>query len=264
MKPQQKKHSAVVHSFLDRRRDAIIARGSFAPVFSAYLEHAERWAALPPDAGLPMMAAMLAASTLDLALRPPDEFAAWTLNVKDPPLNLFYCGDNSEFIVTGRAFTRDVQTFASSRLFVESQSPRRRPSRSSVDVEGTNVLAIYEQYCQRSEQLPSRYFEISPNEFLLVRGLPRVDRAWLDHLDSAAASGILGPGLELIDRRYYRFRCGCNRKAILGLIQGMYRHQAEELFLGEPRVEASCPRCGRRFWIGRREFGVGPGRMGIS
>ena len=256
--------STVVRCFLDPDRDASIARGRFDRLFAAYLKHARKWTALPTGEMESMMTSGLAAATLDLALRPPDEFTAWTLNIKNPPLNFFFCGDNAEFIITGRVFIRDVQTADSSRLFVESQRPKRKPTQSSVDVDGMNVLDIFGQFYDRSEQLPSRFHRLQGDEFALIQGLPQVDEDWLRSLDVKKTRDYLGQDFTQTDERIYRFRCGCNFKTILKVVRGMYKDNAEELFLGEAKVEVSCPRCGRHWWLSRKEFGVGPGKLGVS
>jgi molecular chaperone Hsp33 len=259
-----RQNAAVIRCFLDLDRDASISRGRFDRLFPAYLKHARKWYSLPGGEVESMMVCGLAAATLDLSLRPPDEFTAWTLNIKSPLLNFFFCGDNAEFIITGRVFTRDVQTTDSSRLFVESQRPKRKPTRSSVDVDGMDVLDIYGQFYDRSEQLPSRFFRIQNDEFALIRGLPQVDEEWLRSLDTKKAQEYLHKDFTQTDERIYRFRCGCNFKTILMVIRGMYKNNAEELFLGEERVEVSCPRCGRHWWLSRKEFGVGPGKLGVT
>jgi molecular chaperone Hsp33 len=259
-----RQNAAVVHCFLDPDRDASIARGRFDRLFSAYLKHARKWTALPAGEMESMMTSGLAAATLDLALRPPDEFTAWTLNIKDPPLNFFFCGDNAEFIITGRVFIRDVQTAESSRLFVESHRPKRKPTQSSVDVDGMDVLDIFGQFYDRSEQLPSRFHPIGNDEFALIRGLPQVDEDWLRALDAKKTREYLEKDFTQTDERIYHFRCGCNFKTILKVVRGMYKDNAEELFLGEEKVEVSCPRCGRYWWLSRKEFGVGPGKLGVS
>jgi molecular chaperone Hsp33 len=259
-----RQNAAVVRCYLDPERDASIARGGFDRLFAAYLKHARKWTALPAGEMESMMTSGLAAATLDLALRPPDEFTAWTLNIKDPPLNFFFCGDNAEFIITGRVFVRDVQTAESSRLFVESQRPKRKPTQSSLDVDGMDVLDIFGQFYNRSEQLPSRFHRIQNDEFALIRGLPQVDQDWLRSLDAKKTREYLEKDFTQTDERIYRFRCGCNFKTILKVVRGMYKDKAEELFLGEEKVEVSCPRCGRYWWLTRKEFGVGPGKLGVS
>lgn len=264
MKAEGRHNAAVVRCFLDLDRDVSIARGRFDRLFAAYRQHARKWTAPPGAEVESMMVHGLVAATLDLALRPPDEFTAWTLNIKDPPLNIFCCGDNAEFIVTGRVFTRDVQTADSSRLFVESQRPKRKPTQSSVDVDGLDVLDMFGQFYNRSEQLPSRFQRIENDEFALIRGLPRVDEEWLRSLDVPRSQKYLAGDFTQTDERIYRFHCGCNFKTILKVVRGMYKDNAEELFLGEDRVEVSCPRCGRFWWLTRREFGVGPQKLGVT
>ncbi len=256
--------SASVGAFLDRRRDAVIGRGRFDQLFAEYRRHADSLGILPDEQACRMMLDCLAAVTLQLALHPPDEFSAWTLNIKQPALNFFIAGDNSQFIVTGRVYANNVKTSDSSRLFLESQRPRHEPSRSVLDVSGTDVLMIFEQFHERSEQIPSRLFELSDGEHVFIQGMPRVDTDWLHSLDRRAAESYLAKELEPIEQRRYRFSCGCDPYKVLKIIHGMYHGKADELFQGEHQVEVSCPRCGRRFWVTRHEFDLGPDKVGAA
>jgi len=252
-----------IQAFVDRAKDVVIARGAMDGLFEDYRRHASEWSKLPEEPFLSMMSRALVAATLNLALLPPDEFTAWTLNIKEPPMNFFVCGDNNQFVVTGRFYTCDVKTGDSSRLFMESQRPKREPTHSVLDVEGRDVFAIFEEFYARSEQIPSRLFDLSKNEFVLVRGLPKADLEWLSSLDPAGIERHLEQELELIEKRSYRFHCGCNPKIILQVMQGMFRDKPGELFLGESQVEVHCPRCGRRWWVTREDFDAGPNRLGV-
>ena len=256
--------SASVGAFLDRRRDAVIARGQFDPLYSAYRRHAASLKILPDERACRMMRDCLAAVTLHLSLHPPDEFTAWTMNIVQPPLNFFIAGDNSQFIVTGRVYASNVKTTKSSRLFLEYQRPRHKPGRSLLDVTGTEALMIFEQFHERSEQIPSRLFELHDGEHVFIQGMPRVDAGWLYSLDQAAAESYLAEDLEPIEQRRYSFTCGCDPYKVLKIIHGMYRGKADELFQGEDQVDVSCPRCGRRFWVTRHEFDLGPDRVGAA
>ena len=253
-----------VQAYVDRKREAVIARGRMDALFEAYHKHAERWSMLPAEPFLSMMHRALAVASLHLALLPPDEFTAWTLNIKEPPMNFFVCGDNNQFGVTGRVYTSDVKTGESSRLFMESQRPKREPTHSVLDVQGRDVFGIFEEFYARSEQIPNRLFEISENEFALIRGLPLVDLDWLGQLTAATAREHLETELELIEERPYHFHCGCNPRIILKVMQGMFSQQPDELFLGDPQVEVHCPRCGRHWWVTREDFNAGPNKLGIA
>jgi molecular chaperone Hsp33 len=211
-----------------------------------------------------MMRQAMAAATLHLARHPPEEFDAFTLNIKDPPLNVFLAGDNDGYHVTGRVFTSGVKTVESSRLFLESQRPRHEPQRSVVNVEGIDVLRIFEQFYARSVQVPSRLFELEPGRFALVQGMPRADRAWLEGMDTDEARALLAEELEPIEQRSYTFHCGCHPHRILQVVHAAYDGKADPLFLGDDRVEVQCPRCGRSWWLTREDFELGPGKVGVS
>ncbi len=255
---------AIVSGFLDREREVVIARGEFSPLFAAYRSHARKWNSMPDDQALGMMNHMLAAAALYLAIHPPDEFAAWTLNIVQPPINFFVCGDNQQFAITGRAYTQNVKNANSNRLFMESQRPRREPSRSVLDVAGGDVLDIFEQFFNKSDQIPSRLFARAANEIVLIQGMPGVDLAWLQSLDSDSVRGYLKKDFENIEQRNYRFQCGCDPGKILTVVSGMFKDNPEDLFRGDSEVETHCPRCSRSFWITREDFDLGPQRVGIS
>jgi Hsp33 protein len=255
---------AKIQGLIHRPKDAVIAYGNLGSLFATYLEHAKKLNILPDVDATLMMRHGMAAACLHLALHPPDEFTAWTLNIKKPPLNFFICGDNSQFNLTGRVYTRDVKITKSSRLFMESQRPKRKPTSSTLDVDGLNVLKIFEQFYERSEQIPSRLFELSTDEFVLIQGLPRVDQDWLQSLDNEDVRNLLSQNLESIEERSYTFCCGCDFNKILGVVHGIFKSQVDELFQGNEAVETACPRCGKRYWIMREDFDRGPEKIGMS
>lgn len=253
-----------VAALLDRERNAVIARGRFDPLYSAFRRHASELGILPDERACLMMRDCLAAVTLHLGLHPPDEFSAWTLNVMRPAMNFFVAGDNSQFIVTGRVWAANVKTTNSSRLFLESQRPRHEPSRSVLEIDGDDVLGIFEQFHERSVQIPSRLFDLEDGQHVFIQGMPRVDVEWLHAFDRNSVRAYLAGEFEPIENRHYSFGCGCDPYKVLKVIHGMYRGNADDLFQGESQVEVSCPRCGRHYWVTRHEFDLGPERVGAA
>jgi molecular chaperone Hsp33 len=250
---------------IDRARDAVLAVGRVDALFEAYQAHATRWEGrLPDDLSQTMMRQALAATALHLAAKAPDEFSAWTLNIKEPALNVFVAGDNSARRITGRVVTRDVKTAEESRLYFESQRPKRKTYRSVVKVEGWDVLEIFEQFYERSEQLPSRLFELADGRFALIQGLPRVKREWLQDLRREALPAYLEEAHEPVEARAYGFECGCDARRMLLVMRGMFRDKPEELFQGEGRIEVHCPRCGRSWTLDRKEFEAGDNQLGFT
>ncbi len=250
--------SILVRCWVDRGREAVLTQADFAGMFRAHRVHAGRWQGELGDDELQLLERALATATLHLAALPPDEFVAWTLNLHDPPLNLFVSGDNTGFRVAGRAYLSHVRTTGHGRLYFESQRPHGKVQRSVLDVEGRDILNIYEQFFLRSVQLPTRLIDLGGTSMAFVQGLPRVDRDWLANLDAAQVKAILTGGtLENVEERRYRFACSCNQETILKVVRGIFRDKAEELFEGDDKVETLCPRCGRKWWISRDEFDQG-------
>lgn len=250
--------------FLERTRDVVLAHGDFSQLSDAFSTHIKRFGSDDSDVTLEMATAGLAATSLHLACRPPDEFSAWTLNLDNPPLNLFFAGDNNEFKVTGRVFTRDVKTVGINRLFHESQRPKKKPTQSMVDVKGRDVLSMYEQFYLKSDQLKTRLFALPKQRFVFIQGLPRVDRDWMDALDLDSVAELIARELELVEERNYRFLCGCDLLKIVGILTSMFKDRVDELFQGEEQVEIHCPRCGRNWWVSLDEYQSGPGKLGLA
>ncbi|MBN2497379.1 MAG: Hsp33 family molecular chaperone HslO [Deltaproteobacteria bacterium] len=254
---------SILKSALDRDRDLVLARASFGALFDGYLGHAARWGGVPAEPARKMMLDGLAATTLHLGLRPPNEYTAWTLHVREPALSLFFSGDNQSYQVTGRVYSEGVRRCERSRLYLESQRSQREPSRSMVEVDGASVLECFEQFYLKSEQIPSRLFAMGDGVYFFIQGLPSVDRGWLHKLDREAVLRIAeGSGLEEVEQRRYTFGCQCDQSKILQIVRGIFARDPEALFQGEERVQAACPRCGRGYWIGRDEFDIG--RVGVS
>jgi hypothetical protein len=235
-------------------REAVFVRADITSLFDAYLAHVDRWEGVPDGLAQTMMRQALGASILHMATRPPDETVAWTLNICRPPLNLFFTAKNADSTVAGRVFTEHVRTTEQNRLFVETLRPKKPPTRSAIEVKGLDVLQIFEQYYQLSEQNDARFFEISDRDLLMVLALPDVDEGWVASLDRESALRASTESPRPVDVRAFRFRCGCDAERMLAVMRGLFEGRADELFQGAHRVEALCPRCGHRWWISRKDF----------
>ena len=243
-----------VRRFFDREHQVVVAEGTFTAFFTAYVEHVRRWEVGLDPLTYTMMRQGLAAATLHLSSRPPDESFGFTLNFRDPPTNIFLTGDVGASRVTGRAFTEGVKTAETSRLFVQSQRPRHEQMQSMIEVQGLDVLEVFEQYYARSEQEPARFFEGEADRFLMIQALPDHDPAWIAALDPASAGGLPIDGMDQLDERIVRFQCGCNPDKMMEALHTIFKDNPEDLFQGDPGVETFCPRCGLRWWVDRAEY----------
>ncbi|MCK4303682.1 MAG: Hsp33 family molecular chaperone HslO, partial [Candidatus Eisenbacteria sp.] len=204
----------------------------------------------PDGLAFVMMKQGLASAGLHLTCRPRDENAAWTLNLSEPPLNIFITADAGEGKVVGRHFTEQVKTVDHSRLFVQTVRRTGEPHLSSIPVKGFDLLGIFEQYYEQSEQATARFFELGSDEFMMLMALPEVDDPWLKAISKEESLRLLDdPEVQLIETRPVIFGCTCNRERIVGVLRAMFQGKEDELFCGKPETEARCPRCGRAYSI---------------
>ena len=246
--------AAHIQRYLDPGRRMALSHGNFAAFFQVYQEHVERWE-LPMDGlALALMREGLASAALHLVTRPTDESFAVTVNIVSPPLNLFMAGDAGANTMTGRAFLEGVKTEADSRFFVQSHRPTLEPSQSTIDVQGLDVLGMFEAYYARSEQNPARFFDLDDDRYLFVLALPDTDPALVRNLDRDAARALLESPLTPLETREVVYRCGCTRERMLDALRSIFEGNADELFQGDAEVETFCPRCGARWAVTREAF----------
>ena len=124
---------------------------------------------------------------------------------------------------------------------------------SALNVDGIDVLEVYEQFFRSSEQAPARFLEIDATRFGMVMGLPESDPHWIAGLDAGALAGLHAEAAPL-DEREFHLQCGCSPDRVAGTLARMFAKQADEFFAGQPVVEALCPRCGARHLLDRRTF----------
>jgi len=245
---------AILRRSLDDHNNLLIARGNFAQLFAGYLDHVRRWEQEPDGLARTMMRQGLAAAALHLSCRPKNEMVGWTINVLRPPLNLFLTGNSTECAITGRVFTENVRTAETSRMFVETRTPQNRMNTSTIEIEGLDVFEHFEQFYQRSEQKPARFFEVDDDESVMLLGLPDLEPDRLLAMTREEGIRIANESTRMLDEKTFRFQCGCNIETMRDVMGGLFRDDPEQLFRGEPGVEVFCPRCARRWWITRDQL----------
>ncbi|MEE9394614.1 MAG: Hsp33 family molecular chaperone HslO [Planctomycetota bacterium] len=243
----------LVRRMLDEKNEAIYARGDFTALSAAYDDHARLWQVDPDPLGEIMMHQLLGGSALYLSSRPHDENLAWTLNIKEPAMNLFATGSTVSRGVTGCFYAEDVQTAQTSRLYVDSRRSQGQDRRSVVEVEGLDVLQIFEQYSRRSDQAMTRYFELDFNDYLMVASLPVGHHDWIEQLDRDQARKNYDK-LRSLDEREFWFQCGCSKEKVAHIVTAAWADDRETLFSDRDSVDVTCPRCGRRWPITPKDF----------
>jgi len=241
-----------VRCYFVRQRNALLVRGQFTPVYTDLYLHMMDHQIAYSDEEATHLKDGLAALSLHLASRPWNEAIAWTISWQDPLQNLFVTGSNRLGNITGRVFTRDVRE-RETNLFYSQTTVAGQPSRQSiVELERLDFFSAGEDYYDQSEQRPGRYFHLEEEEHLLLTAQPDCDLEWLHGVDDAALREIESTEeLSLLERRSYRFECGCSQEKLLPIVAGMSESARDEVFAGSEVIPASCPRCGARYIVTR-------------
>lgn len=236
-----------------RHRNALLVRSDFGPLFVDYYLHLADNGIRHAPAHDRIFKDALAAFTLHCASSPRGEHIAWTINFQEPRLNLFFAGDNEDCTVVGRLFTENVRP-AERNMFYCEQVPRRGAEvrRSVVEFEGADSLRAAETYHSVSEQRPARFFHVGGDEYAMLASHPDCDMAWFlginaVNIRNVGDDQVLAP----IERRLYRWHCGCNQSKIMAAIAPAFQSDPSAVFGDGESIRVQCPRCGTTHTITR-------------
>jgi molecular chaperone Hsp33 len=241
-----------VGTWFVRERNALLARASFSEIYLEYYLHQGQHGYQHVPAHDQLIKDAIAALTLHCASRPWNETWAWTIHWHEPLLNLFVTGDNHHGTVVGQLFEENVKDDDRNLFVAVVARQNREPRKSATDFTGTDIFRIVEQFYTQSEQRPVRYFRCEEEEIVMISAQPGCDVEWLASLDPSAVRELdqleaLGP----LEQRAYRWECGCTHERMLAVLVPLLRDDPDALFLGEPTLRMSCPRCGARHTITR-------------
>ena len=241
-----------VRTYYVRNRNAFVALAAFSELFVDFFLHlSEQKIHVQPEHAETFKRALVA-FTLHCASRPWKEVTAWTIHFEQPPLNLFLAGDNGDGAITGRVFEENVREMGANVFYadvVRGQEPMRR---STVNFTGDDPLCAVETFYEKSEQRAAKFFQVAEEEFVLVAEHPDLDRAWYDALTTEEVKSLdATETLALMERRIYRWQCGCNQKRMLEVLAPTAKQDLAALFEGDEKIEMRCPRCGARYAITR-------------
>ncbi len=241
-----------VESVFIRKRNALVVRGQFTPIYTDYylhlMQHGIRHS-LELDQMLKDALAML---TLHLVARPWAETIAWTANLRAPRVNLFVTGSSISESLTGRIFTEDVREPDRNFFYSQTTHPNQsEPRTSTLEVDGRDPVAWISQYYDQSEQRPARAFRLDDEHFALVAAQPDCDVAWFEALDAEAVAKVdADEETKLLETRRFRFHCGCTLEKILPVLGG-WRDRLGELFADADTIQIQCPRCAAGYEVSR-------------
>ncbi len=241
-----------LRSYFVRERNALAVRGTFSELYVDYYIHLMEIGYQPSPEHDQLMKDALAVLGLHLAARPWNEAAAWTLSWQEPSLNLFVTGSNRDSRLTCRIFTEDIRERDRNILFAQTTADGSSSRQSVVEVDHLNFFQIGEDYYLNSEQRPARFFRHDDEDFVMVAAQPDCDMEWFRSLDDDAIRALdQTETLSLLEKRNWRFECGCSMDRIFPMIGSMGEGAMDEVFGDKEIIELSCPRCGMRYNLTR-------------
>lgn len=241
-----------VRTYFVRDRNALIARADFAELFVDYYLHLSASGIKVEPEHDAMFKRAIAAFTLHSASRPWNELTAWTINFQQPLVNFFLTGDNETGAVTGRVFAENVKEGPENLFYADVVRGRGEKRRSAVTFAGADSMAAAEGFYARSEQRGARFFQLGEEDFALVAEQPDCDLGWFHGLGPEQARAVdQVETLALLERRIYRWHCGCNQARMMEVLAPTMRQDPAALFGDDPKLEIRCPRCAARHAITR-------------
>lgn len=241
-----------VRTHFVRTRNALVARAEFSELYVDYTLHQAQHGLRRAPTHDSLLKETLTALTLHCASRPWNETWAWTIHLQDPLLNLFVTGNNRRGAIVGELFTENVKDDGRNLFLADLARERGDPRRSAIEFTGHEPFRIVEQFYTQSEQRPARYFQHGPEDFVMVSAQPGCDFNWFNALDDEAMRLLdQTETLSLLEKRFYRWECGCTQERMLGVLAPIMRSDPVGLFGTESVLRMNCPRCGARHAITR-------------
>lgn len=247
-----------------RQRHVLVARADLSDMYVDYYLHlADQKIHLAPEHDA-LFKRALAAFLLHCASRPWNEHIAWTINFQEPRVNLFLVADNESGAVTGRVFTDNVKEMPENLFYADVIRDGGAKRRSAVAFTGADPIEAAEKFYSQSEQRLARYFPLGEEDFALVCEHPDCDLPWLRALTADRVATLeAAESVALMERRIYRWHCGCNQQRLMEVLAPAMRDDPNALFGDEPKLEIRCPRCAARHVITREAMeGYVAGDMG--
>ena len=241
-----------VRTYFVRNRNALVARASFSDLFVDYYLHlSDHKIRLRPEFDA-MFKRALVGLTLHCASRPWNELVAWTLHFQAPLVNLFLTGDNGDGTLTGRVFEENVREMNTAIFYADVVRGKEPKRRSAVTFVGDDPLKAVELFYEQSEQRAAKYFQLADEEFVFVAEHPDCDHPWFESLTTDTVKTLdTTETLALMERRIYRWHCGCNQRRMLEVLAPTAQQDIGALFEADEKIEIRCPRCGARHAITR-------------
>lgn len=244
----------IVNSFI-RGRNVLITEADFSALFVDFFIHLQEHAITAPAEVVTQFRDFLAAFTLHAASHPRNEVLAWTLQMQQPPRNLFFAADTEWSTVTGRFFTDGIKEEDSNVFYQDLKIHGKPLHRSIVPFHGVDTKATVEFYYSQSEQRPARFFHLGADRYALLSAHPDWDQQWLRNVSINDLLALHDrETVNELESRQFRWWCGCSTDKILQILKGPMQSDPHALFGDDDHITVNCPRCRAKYHISRQQL----------
>ena len=242
-----------VRCYFVRHKNALAVRANFSQIYMDHYIHLLENQIKTDQLNDQNLKDALAGCALHLASRPWDEVSAWTIHFSNPLINIFVTGNSNERNLIGRIFTEGIKDDQKNLFIAQINNFPKEPRRSVIEFDPENsIFKIIENYYLQSEQRLGRFFKYSEEEFVFISAQPDCDEEWLTSLsDSDIKKLDSDEELSLLEKRFYRYHCGCSKERILRALRSATR---EEVFGDKESISIECPRCAKDIPLNIKEF----------
>lgn len=241
-------HTKIDSTFI-RHRNVLMLKGQFTPIYTDLILHLMEEKIKHKEVLTSTLKDLLALLPLHLTARPWAETLAWTINLRAPRVNFFVTGGSVEESIVGTVFTENIRETDRNLLYSQTLLPGKESRKSTIDLQTNDPIEWIERYYEQSEQRPARAFRLPDENYVLLAAQPQADLEWLESLTQEDVLEILDKEeTKLLETRKFRFHCGCSAQKLIDSLQG-YKGHSEELFQGDPALEVTCPRCGKKYIV---------------
>ena len=242
-----------VRCYFVRHKNALVVRADFSQLYmDHYLHLLENQIKIESENDQKLKDA-LAGCALHLASRPWDEVSAWTIHFSKPLVNIFVTGNSIDKNLIGRVFTKDIKDDKKNLFIAQVNNFPKEPRRSVIEFNiKDSIFKIIEEYYQQSEQRLARFFSYSEEEFVFISAQPDCDEDWLKSLTDEQIKNLdQDEELSLLEKRYYRYHCGCSKERFL---RALINTDKEEIFGNRKTISIECPRCAQKIILNVADF----------
>lgn len=245
------------------RKEALLLRVDMSDYLIDYYLHRKEHA---PDT-LPehdqKLKDLIACFAVHLGARTARETHAWTVHIADPePYSLFVTGSTGDMddagvakgFLVGHVLTDNIRATTSNAIHAQFTN-RGRSYRSMVQCESSDIRQMVEHFYDQSEQYPLR-LELSSTSDTAVGlvALPEYDEEWMRSVSLSEVQ--TSPLIErsLMRTCAFEFACDCSPRKLIPFLQSMTPQEVSDLYGFDQRLEITCPRCAKRFFISREDL----------